>query len=273
MFQRIQRSLGLMSESAALLSRNKSLMLFPIVSGLATLLLIISFIVPVWYTGMLSNLAERQGTPGMYLLAFSFYFLSYFIQIYFNCALMAAANQAFAGGNANFADGLGIANMRIGRIFVWALVAATVGWVLRMIEERAGLIGRIIIAVLGSAWSILTYFIAPVIVFEDLGVVDGVQRSASLIKKTWGEGAVKAISFGFALFIGIIVIFVVGFAAIVFVHPAFGVLLTVSLFLLLMIIISTLDGIFKVALYRYATWGVAPDGFDTGLIQSAFQPK
>jgi hypothetical protein len=194
------------------------------------------------------------------------------VAVYFNCALMASANMALAGGRATLKDGLGIANERLGKIISWALLATTVGVILRNLEERVGLLGKIIIAILGTAWSILTYFIVPVIVFEGQDVFDGVKRSAFLVKKTWGENVGKGITFSALILMAMIPLVFLGFVALA-IHPPVGILLWVVGFTLLLTVVSAMDGIFKVALYRYAWQGAMAEGFSPELIQSAFMPK
>ena len=272
MFNRFQRSWELTKLSAAALSKDKVLMLFPLMSGAATILVTISFFVPLFLNGSVKDLERHQGSPLTYLWLLLFYFCSYFVTIYFNCALMASANMALAGGRATLGAGFAIANQRLGKIISWALLATTIGMILRTLEERVGLLGKIIIVLLGAAWSILTYFIVPVIVFEDQGVFDGVRRSAELVKKTWGENVGKALTFSAFTLLGMLAIVpltVVG----IMIHPLVGILLMVVSITLLLTAVTAMDGIFKVALYRYAWMGAVSEGFSQDLIQSAFQEK
>ena len=276
MFTRFQRSWELTKQCWALLVRNKVLVIFPILSALASLAIMISFIVPIFLTGAARNLqhvqTHAQPNPQMYLLMFCFYFCLYLVQTFFSCALMGAANVAFAGGQASLGVGLSLAWERFGRIVAWSIVAATVGVILRTLEERMGLLGKIVIALLGAAWTILTYFMGPIIVFEDLGVSDGLARSTAMIKKTWGEGVGKGLTF-FALSLGGLFVLFSGFFVLLMVSPIVAVLFLVIGFITLATVLSTMDGIFKVALYRYACWSMVPEGFSPELVQSAFAPK
>jgi hypothetical protein len=272
MFQRFERSWALTKQCWALLSRNKVLVLFPILSGIASLAIIVSFFVPLFMSGTVRQLQHSQATPQTYLLMFLFYFCLYLVQIFFNCALMGAANVAFAGGESSLGVGLGLAWSRFGRIVVWAAVAATVGVILRTLEERAGLIGKIVISLLGAAWTIVTYFMAPVIVFEDLGVGDGLSRSTALIKKTWGEGVGKVIAFSAFTLLGFLALIVAAFA-VAMVNPIAGVVAFVLGFIALVTVVSAMDGIFKVALYRYACWNMVPEGISPEMVQAAFVQK
>ena len=273
MFTRFERSWELTKQCWALLKRNKVLMMFPILSGVASLVIMVSFLVPLFMAN-LKQLEQHnsQLPPSTYLWMFLFYFCLYLVQTFFACALMGAANVAFAGGQASLSVGLDLAWSRFGRIVIWAMVAATVGVILRTLEERAGLIGKIIIALLGAAWTILTYFMAPIIVFEDLGVQDGLARSTSMIKKTWGESVGKNLAFSGLMFLCLFVL-IVGFFVVLMISPIVAVLSFIVGFIALFTIMSTMDGIFKVALYRYACWNMVPEGFSPELVQNAFAPK
>jgi uncharacterized protein DUF6159 len=270
MFARFRRSWELTKQSAAVLMSDKALLMFPVMSAIATVLVIASFILPVFLAGTMGGM--RHPNPLTYLTWFLFYFCNYFVTIFFNCALVGAANKALSGQHASVGDGISLAMQRIGRIVMWALVAATVGIILRTLEERAGKWGRIVIALLGSAWSVLTYFIIPVIVFEDLGVGEGVKRSAALIKQTWGEGISKSITFGALTMLAFIPL-VLGTVALAYVQWIVAVVFAVTYIALLATVISAMDGIFKVALYRYAAQGAATQGISPELVQGAFVQK
>lgn len=273
MFTRFQRSWELTKQCWTLLSKNKVLLMFPVLSGLASLAIMISFIVPIVMSGDAAQLHRDGGTtPGMYLTLFLFYFCLYLVQTFFSCALMGSANMAFAGGHASVGVGLSMAWSRFGRILIWAAVAATVGMILRTIQERVGLVGKIVVALMGAAWTILTYFMGPIIVFEDLGVGDGIARSTAIVKKTWGEGMSKGLTFSALTFLSVIVLGVACFLLMA-VYPPLGLLVFLVGIIALATVVSAMDGIFKVALYRYACWNMVPEGFSQEMVQSAFMGK
>lgn len=274
MFARYARSWQLTKQSFSALAQNPVLMLFPCLSGLATLLVIASFLVPLFKTGALAEMAQHQNQidPMRVVLGFAFYYCCFFVQIFFTSALMASANLIFCGGKPTLKQGLDIAWSRVGQIAAWALIAATVGWILRTLQERAGLLGRIVIAILGIAWSILTYFAVPVVIFEHYGLFAGIKRSGELIKKTWGEAAGKGVTF-VAFNLVAMLVWIAGSIVLLFVHPAVALVWALSYLALWMIVASTVEGIFRVALYRYACFGDKTPLFEPQLIESAFAPK
>src|SRR5256884_5623978 len=137
----------------------------------------------------------------MFLLGmFTLYVVNYFVIVFFNVALVGVANSRLMGGTWTFRDGIALAWERKGTILQWALVAATVGVILRTLEERMGLIGRLIMRLIGIAWALACYFVVPVLAFEDLTPIDAVKRSSKLFRDTWGEKDIGGFFLGVAFF-------------------------------------------------------------------------
>src|SRR5260370_2920094 len=131
----------------------------------------------------------------MFLLGmFTLYVVNYFVIVFFNVALVGVANSRLMGGSWTFRDGIDLAWERKGTILQWALVAATVGVILRTVEERMGLIGRIIMRIIGIAWPLASYFVSPVLSFHSLTPIEAVKRSSKLFRDTWGEQVIGGFS-------------------------------------------------------------------------------
>lgn len=281
MFDRLSRSWRLVKASAAVLRQDKELLLFPLISFIALVVVLAAFAVPAFTLGLLDGLSGRGETkPEAYLLAFLFYFVQYFVIVFFNSALVGAALMRLQGEEPTFSDGLRIATSKIGVIAGYAALAATVGVILRAIQERVGFIGRIVVGLIGIAWSVATWLVVPVLVANDVGPVDAVKESARLLRKTWGENLIGQIGigsvFGLVHFLVIMGAFVLFFVALVAGGPvAAGVEVVAAILVIgfLALVQSALAGIYEAALYRYATTGEAALGFDEGTLQLAFRPK
>ncbi len=266
MFSKFSRTWDLTKESFAVLAADKRLLLFPVLSAIAVVVVSVSFALPVIAVG---GLESQQMTAVHYLVLFGFYFVNYFVIVFFNSALVACADICLSGGHATLSDGLSAAWSRVGRIFMWALVAAGVGMVLRLIEERSEKLGRIVAWLLGTAWTLMTYFIVPVLVFEDVGVVDSIKRSTRVFKDTWGEELSSGFSFGL-IWLAAIVAGVALAAGVFYLQPLAGIAVAVIYFLLLAVVAAAVKSVFTVALYRYATKREVPAGFTPELVQNAF---
>ena len=282
MFDRFQRSWDLAGECMSVLMEDKSLLVFPLLSSIALVIVIATFAVPLIPAfSLLSHSGAVHTLSWMrYAVLFAFYWLQFSVIIFFNTALVEVALQRFDGEEAGIADGLRRAVSRLPVILVYALVAATVGAALRIIVERVGFVGRIIVGLIGFAWSVATALVVPVLAAEDVGPIEAIRRSVELIKKAWGEDIIGnagiGVVFGLLMFLVAIAggfLVVVAFSAN---NAAAGVLLLVVLVLamsLLGLAYATLHGIYSAALYRYATGDSAAGGIAPRLIEGAFQAR
>ena len=276
---RIRGAWLLAKQSWRVLMLDKELLVFPLLSGIACLLVLASFIAGVFVTGNFQG-GKAQWDGLLLIMGFVYYFVNYFIIVYFNSALVACAMIRFEGGDPTVADGLRAASTRLPQILAWVLLAATVGIVLRAIQERFELLGRIVIGLIGAAWTIATYFIVPVLVVEKLGPFDAVKRSATLMKQTWGESLASHVGIGAATglisFLGVLLIGTASVALAVAMSSLAvfiaGVVAIVAFLVLAALVSSALTTIVLSALYLYAAQKKAPQAFD-GMAQFAFAPK
>lgn len=273
MVEVFEKSFRLVRECFSVLKKDKELLWFPILSGVVSIIIFVSFLIPLLLSGLI-------GTWVFYGTLFLFYILSYGVVIFFNAALIACAKIRLSGGDPKVRDGMKVAVQRFARIIEWAVVSATVGIILRALSDRSRGIGRIIIGVLGMVWSIVTYFVLPVMIFEDVGVGKAIKRSVELLRKTWGENLIGTISIGVFFFL----LAIPGFLAIVgaFFILIFqeqlllaGVIFAIAIlyFLLLAVVNASLNSIFVTALYMYADSGKVPSAFSPELIKNAFDKK
>lgn len=279
---RIRNSWALMKASANVLRLDKELMVFPILSMVATIIVSATFIAPAFVMGDGFETLSRAGEDGSYLgyvIGFLYYVALYTVIFFFNTALVGAAMIRLDGGDPTVSDGLTIAFSKIAPILGYAVIAATIGMVLRAIEERVGVLGRIIIGMLGVSWTLATYLTVPVLATKDVGAVDAVKESAGLFKKTWGEQMAANAGMGIAIMLMAFAMMATFIPLTIFlgsINEALVIPMVISLFggmVFLGLLSSTLQGIYSAALYRYATTGDPGVGFEAGAMQDAFRPK
>jgi hypothetical protein len=286
MFDRIAASFHLARSSWDVLRTDKKLIVFPVLSGLGCLLVLLSFALPFvahpqWldFDQPAAGGARVGGVPWwVYAVAFAYYFCNYFVIVFCNAALISCALIRFNGEEPNLGDGFRAAASRLPQIVAWALVSATVGVILKVIENAHEKAGQIISAILGTAWTVITYFVVPVLVVEGVGPFQAIQRSLSLLRKTWGEALVGRLGLGlflFLLFLPFLGLAVLGgFLCTKALGVGLAVVALAAVYLLVwMAVGSALQGIFLGALYQYAAHGRTPAGFDPASLEGAFQPK
>jgi hypothetical protein len=286
MFDRIKRSFQLAKSSWDVLRADKKLVLFPVLSGLAVLLVLISFAAPLavlaWGGHIKLDPEQNGGQPPwwVYPLTFAFYFCNYFVIVFCNAALISCALMRFNGQEPTLGDGFRAAASRLPQILAWSLVSATVGVILKVIENANEKVGAFVSAILGTAWTVVTFFVVPVLVVEKVGPFKAVGRSLALLKKTWGEALVGNLGLGLfklLLILPGVLVLAAGVALCVAVKPvALGVVVAVAGLLYLLAAsaaCATLDTIFLTALYQYAAFEKVPDGFDRASMEGAFTRK
>ena len=278
------RSWALMKASAAVLRADKSLLIFPLLSGLCTLLVAASFLIPVGVMvfggGHVVQDFQQRMSVGSYALMFGFYLVQYFVIIFFQTALTGVALMHLRGEPTSVGAGFALARAKLPQILGYALIAATVGLLLRMIQERLGLLGRFVIGFIGLAWTVATFLVVPVLVSKDVGPIDAVKHSAELLKRSWGENLIGSGGLGLVFGLLLVLAVVVGAALVVgaamlqsIVAIVLAVVVVVAGLILLALIQSSLQGIYAAALYRYAETGEVSVGFDQALLQQAFRAK
>lgn len=281
MLEKLSRSFALLRASAAVLRADKELLVFPLCSAIASIVVIASFALPLFASGALDRLdAGEVSQTGAILVAFLFYLSQYFVIFFFNSALVGAAMIRLDGGDPTVRDGFRIASSRVVPILGYAAIAATIGLILRIIEERAGFVGRWIAGLLGIAFTVATFLTVPILVSRNIGPVDAVKESAVLLKKTWGENIAGNVGLGLAFAIAylltvgtaLVLLYLVvqtGSATLIGLIIA----LAVAGFIGLSLTHAALQGIYSAALYRYASEGSVGGPFSTDLLHSAFRPK
>jgi hypothetical protein len=267
----------LMKDSWGVLTRDKELLLFPVASGLATFLVLLTFVLPFAGAAFFGTRATSEAL--LYAVLFCYYVCNFFVIVYFNAALVAHVVTRLRGGEPTVGQSLAAATACIPQIAAWALVASTVGVVLKWLSERAGLLGRIALALVGFAWALVTYFVVPIIVIERKGAFDAIGDSKDLLRSTWGQQIVSGLGYGvigFLLALPGLIVIAAAVALAVSSHSlaASGTLAAAAvLYLVAMgIVVSTLRAIFGAVLYQYAKTGQAPAGFDAAALRNAIQP-
>lgn len=281
MFAKLARSWDLVKASAAVLKADKELLLFPVLSGFFSLLVAASFFVPAIAGGFFERAEDGQYDPALLAFGFAFYVVQYFVIIFFNSALVGAAMIRLRGGDPTVADGLRIAGSKWVTILGYAVISATVGMILRALQERAGFIGRWVVGLIGLAWTAATFLAVPVLVNRDVGPLEAVKQSASLLKRTWGENIAGNVGIGltFALLMFVTILAGGGLVALIGNLQlgsglVLGVIaLAVFAVVLLVLLQAALQGIYAAAVYRYAEEGAVSGGFDQDVFAEAFQPK
>jgi hypothetical protein len=278
--ERLRRSWQLVKSSWGVLRSDKELMLYPVASGIV-MFIALTLLGLVWVSS--GGFDRLDDGDGLGLLDLVFVYLLYFVVstvgVFFNSALIGAANIRLDGGDPTLADGFRIAVSHLPAILGWAAIAATVGLLLQVLRERGGAMGAVVSLIGNMAWGLITFLVVPILVVEGVGPVEAIKRSAGLLRKTWGEQILGNFSIG--LVTGLIFIAVMlGGGAVAFLLLSVSDVLGILAFILLVLVLvivgligSSLSGIFNIALYRYASGRDADAFFPQETLAGAFRTK
>jgi len=269
---RLQNSIDLAKSSWKVLRDDKQLTVLPLLSGLTVLVVALVFFGPVALIA--HNGAQGSSKALEWILGAVGYLLITYVVVFFNAALVFAADKRLRGEAVTIGEAVHAAAARAHVLLPWAVLSATVSLVLRAIEERSGILGRIVGSLIGLAWALVTFLVLPVLVIEQIGPIQAVKRSAELFKRTWGENMIANAGIGLigllATLVGVLpclLLIAVGGPI-----AAVGIVLAVAWVITVQLVASTLTGIFQIALYRFANDGTVP-GFDNDMLRDAFRPR
>jgi hypothetical protein len=258
--------------SFKVLKENRQLVIFPILSGASIIFVLASFCVAfIGYSGWDLDQVSEPGKMMSYALLFLFYIVNYFIIVFFNMALVHCTSLYFKGEEVTVQKGIDFSMSRIGSIIGWAVFAGIVGGILKIIQENVGSLGKIITGLVGVVWSIATFFVVPVIAYENLGPIAAFKRSATLMKQKWGESIGAGFSFGLIQLGAVAIIALIAFA-ISAINMIAGIVIGVLLLLLVSVIMSTVKTIFISAIYHNIT-GDPVELYNQQFIDNLFETK
>ena len=274
-FDRLANGWSIAMTSFKVLGENKKLIIFPSLSGISIVLVIGSFVTAMFaskgWDMEVINASERN-QPLYYFIIFCFYLVNYFIVVFFNMALIHCSRLYFQGEEVTIKKGLQFSMSRIPSIFAWAVFAATVGLILKIIQENVGTIGKFITGLIGIVWSIATFFVVPIIAYENAGPLDAFKRSTKLMKEKWGQSLAANFSFGLIQFLGILVVAVPLFFVGSIINPIVGMALSFAGMMIIIAIISAAQTIFVSAVYHNIT-GDPVKQFTDQQIENLFETK
>src|SRR5882672_206199 len=229
---------------------------------------------------------ERSGhrlelTPTGTAIVVVIYFVSMFLATFFATAFYHEILGALQGSGVSIRGGLGFAMSKLPAILLWSLFAGAIGFLIRMLEERVGLIGKWIVRLIGIGWSVASVFAIPIIVMEEeRNPITILKRSAGTLKKTWGESLTGFIGIQAAgtvvILLSLLAFVVVTAVGVALEAPwlilVFGVLWVCGLFAFFYTL-GVASNVYRGALYLFAANGEVPGYFDRESMDLAWKRK
>ena len=270
---RFSATWSLMKSSLTVLLEDKKMLLLPIFSGICTLIVGLTFILPLVFSGGLRSFAIFESLPGwmMFITIFLFYYLNYFFIIFFNSGAILYAIMHIRDKNPTFGVVFNQLRDRMPHLLGWTAIAATIGIIINSIENQSDFVGKLVAGLIGLSWTVTSFLVLPVLVIEQKGPLESLKESAGMLKKSWGEQLIGHFSFGLifvALLIGAAIITLpLFFLGEIFIFIGFVILIIFGL--ILGILQWILQSIFMATLYLYVRENRLPGSFTHSQIDRA----
>lgn len=279
MANRVQRGWELTKQSLAVLKANKRILIFPLISTIGYTVLLSLIAKPLWHVERSYLISAHQSTLKTVLgimTLLTALFLCNLIMIYCNSALIATMANYFKTKKLSLTYGLKAAKNCFPKIIMWTLFNTTIGFILRTFQSRLGQVTTIASLLLGIAWTIVSYFVVPILVLENVGSMQAIKQSAHALHKTWGRSLVSSIGLRLIPF-AIRLIGLIPIAIALYIGGAttllIGFITAAILLVLLTIISSAASNILRAALYLYATDNNIALPYNTETIKNAFRTR
>lgn len=301
--RKLTRSWRIFRKSLTLIGKEKKLLIFPVLSACAMLLLFILIIAgvvglvvlaggtaPEGVEAAFADSGTEGGNPALNAVAFAIFALVYLfcmtVANFCNVAFFSEIIRGLGGENVSVSRGFGYALYRLKAIFFWSLLASTIGIILSVLERRAGLVGRIVLKLIGVVWAVASVFAVPAIVCDPelANPFTALKRSASIIRRTWGETLIGFAGLHIITGIGVFLLFLAAIAVMALVGAAGGgavpVIAGLSVGIVLFLcffafcyLVSVAEKVYVASLYLYATDRDELNLFDEEELAAAFRSR
>jgi hypothetical protein len=266
------RTMRLLRASLSILQEDPRLVVFPIVSFLASIGLVGLFAAIAFSGGG----TPRHARGTIFLAGLIAAYPLTFVSLFCSVALAAVVGARLEGREVSTREGWRAARGRVGAIAGWTLLSCTVGAALRTIEQYVPLGGRIAAMILDLSWSLATLFAVPVLAYEGLGPRATFTRSASIFKARWGTQIAGSVGIG----VGGLLLYLPALALLVLAVVAGGTVVGVGLLVLAITAVvaaiavqATLAQIFRVFVYHSAVGLRTPGPFSAADLQAPFSRR
>jgi len=270
-FGNISNTIQLMKSCVKILKKDRELILFPIMAAI----FVIALLGIIYTTGSINFSADNEEEMSIIPVAILI-FGANFIIVFFNSALISAALERLRGGDPNISSGLSHAFKHIHHIFFWSIIVTIMGLIFAAIKANGrqrggfgGMMTQIFASFLEAGWAMMTFFVVPIIVSENISPLSAIKRSSSLFKQTWGNQV--AANFGFGIFQIIAILISLGIGWFFgLINGTLGIAIGLLCATTSISIIYTLEGIYKAALYEHAL-GEKPLEFEEQDLRTAYR--
>ena len=272
MFSRISNTFNTIKLCFRVLKKDKELIFFPIMAAFSVLALAFVF----WSMGLIDIQEEQTSGSSFsdFIPEIILLFVANFFIVLFNSALISGALHRLRGGDPNVGSAMNHALKHIHHIFIWSIIVTIVAILIAIVkgDRREGsFVRQILGSMLQYGWTMMTFFVVPIIVAENMAPISAIKKSSSLFKQTWGDQVTANFGFGIIQILAIMISGAIGwFFGLL--NPTLGIGIGVMFAAISVSVVYTLEGIYKAALYEFAL-GEKPLEFEQHDLSRAYTAK
>ena len=271
---RFRRGLRLVGIGFTMARDEPGLMMVPAVAFVIQLLICgLGFLI-LWPSLHSINSTDGRSahfSAGQWLVAVVVGVLVMFVSVVSHATIIARVMARFHGQSVTNAQAARAALTKSPQLLGWAFINYVVISILRNIGNR-GILGFLVGALLRAGWMLASFFVVPVILFEDKGAIASIKRSVQLCRSRWGENIVGNGALGI---IGTVAIMVDVLVAVVLgaVFVPLGAVVGIIGLAAILLVLTVATAAFNAALYWYAVTNQSPGQYSVADLQSAYRPK
>ena len=272
MFSRISNTFNTIKLCVRVLKKDKELIFFPIMAAFSVLALAFVF----WAMGLIDIQEEQANSTSFsdFIPEIILLFVANFFIVLFNSALISGALHRLRGGDPNVGSAMNHALKHIHHIFIWSIIVTIVAILIAIVkgDRREGsFVRQILGSMLQYGWTMMTFFVVPIIVAENMAPISAIKKSSSLFKRTWGDQVTANFGFGIIQILAIMISGAIGwFFGLL--NPTLGIGIGALFAAISVSVVYTLEGIYKAALYEFAL-GEKPLEFEQHDLSRAYTAK
>jgi len=152
------------------LRAHPKLLIYSVISGIASIIFMIALLGPLFLTSAVGL---------EYVALFVVYLGTAFIAAFFNAALVHSAREVFRGNTPTISEGLSAAATHLNPLLIWAFASAVVGVIIQSLQSQNNVVGQLVGTLFSFGWAVATFFMIPVIVFEDVSATEMFKKKCS----------------------------------------------------------------------------------------------
>lgn len=182
----LSSELELLRSSMKVIWADKEILLYQTLSAAICVMVLYFYLFELFPSFDPETVERTISGPTFAYQLFPYYIVAFLVMTYFNIASVVVATIRMRGGDHTLRDGIEAATRRLLPVFQWAGVSGLVAVLLTLI--RGGVEGGIVFSwILGFAWAVVTYFVVPVLLFEEEGPITAARRSFMIVRRIWSE--------------------------------------------------------------------------------------